>query len=192
MKREVMLRMEGVPNPNAMRFVLENGVLVDKPYEFLSLGEAKVSPLARKLLMLRYVDRVLLNRNYLTVVKKINQSPAWDKILYDLRTIISSHLEQNEPILFLGASTIEHVRSDDVIVKLITDLLDQKIRPAAQEDGGDILFESYQNGILNLSMHGACHQCPYAIQTMKDGVEKVLTSLIPEVKQVTALENNVV
>ncbi len=192
MKREVMLRMEGVPNPNAMRFVLENGVLVDKPYEFLSFADAEVSPLARKLLLLRYVDRVLLHRNYITVVKKINQSPAWDKILYEVKGMITAHLEENEPVLFLGAESLVHQRSEDVIVAMITDLLDRKIRPAAQEDGGDILFESYQNGILNLSMHGACHKCPYAIQTMKDGVEKVLTALIPEVKQVTALENNVV
>ncbi|MEM6342825.1 MAG: NifU family protein [Bacteroidota bacterium] len=191
MKRSVIMHVEGSPNPNAVRFVLENGVLVDKPYEFKDFREAKHSPLARKLLMLRYMDRVMLNRNYITLIKKVEGSPAWDQVLIELRMMITQHLEANEPILYLGVEPIEHRRSDEVVISLITDLLDKHIRPAAQEDGGDILFESYMDGKLNLTMHGACHKCPYAQQTMKQGVEKVLTGMVPEVKKVTALGNNV-
>ncbi|MDP5172447.1 MAG: NifU family protein [Bacteroidia bacterium] len=191
MSRTAILHIEGVPNPNAMKFVLENGILSEEPYEFRSYADAADSPLARKLLMLRYIDRILLNQNAVTIVKKEGQGPSWKEIALELKLMVQQHLEADEPILFVGASQLTHPRSDETIASIVTQVLDKHIRPAAQEDGGDILFESYQDGVLNLSMHGACHRCPYAMQTMKDGVEKVMMSMLPEVKKVTALENGV-
>jgi Fe-S cluster biogenesis protein NfuA len=191
MDRQVHLHIEGVPNPNAIKFVLENGILTEKPYEFSSLGETGLSPLARKILMLRYVDRVLINRNHITILKTTKQSPEWDKILLELRFIIEDHLKKNEPILYLGSEPLNHSRSEEVIAAMVTDLLNNHVRPAAQEDGGDIVFESYQNGVLNLSMHGACHKCPYVMQTIKEGVEPLLTHHIPEIQKVTAVNNEV-
>lgn len=190
MSRSVIMHIEGVPNPDAMKFVLENGILVDKPYEFLTFAETENAPLARKLMLLRYVERVMINRNYITILKTPGE-PEWDSILSDIRMLIYQHLEQNEPILYIGVEPIAHNRSDDVLVDMIKDLLEQHVRPAAQEDGGDILFDSYANGIVNLSMHGSCHGCPYVNQTLKQGVETMLTSMIPEVKQVISTGNNV-
>ena len=185
------MHIEGVPNPQAMKFVLENGILVDQPYEFTSLSEAEFSPLARRLMMLRYVERVMLNHNYVTVVKTQTNSPKWDEVLFELRMLIQQHLESDQPILYYGAASTTHERSEEVVVNLITELLDKKIRPAAQEDGGDIVFESYKDGILNLRMHGSCYLCPHAIQTIQKGVEPVLKSIVPEVKKVVARENRV-
>ena len=185
------MHVEGVPNPNAMKFVLENGILVDQPYEFRGLAEAELSPLAKRLLMLRYVDRVLLHDNAVTVVKTIKDSPPWDKITFELKMFIQQHLEADEPILYFGAKPLKHPKSDDAVIAIVTDILNKHIRPAAQEDGGDIVFESYENGVLNLSMHGACHKCPYANQTMQQGVEPLMTQMIPEIKKVTAIQNNV-
>ncbi len=190
-KRQVIMHIEGVPNPNAMKFVLENGILVDQPYEFQDLTTANYSPLARKLLMLRYVKRVMLNDNYVTVVKDERSHIQWDQVLFELRSLIQQHLEADEPILFYGVEPLKHSRSDEVVTGLINDLLDKHIRPAAQADGGDIVFESYDNGVLNLTMHGACHLCPHAIQTMKQGVEPVIKGMVPEVKRVVARENQV-
>lgn len=190
-KRSVNLHVEGVPNPNAMKFVLENGILVDQPYEFKDLTEATQSPLARKLLMLRYVDRVMINRNYITVLKVVKESEPWKDLLFEVRSLIHQHLERNDPILYIGTKALRHIPSEDAIIVMVKQLLDRQIRPAAQEDGGDILFESYENGILNLTMHGSCHGCPYVMNTMKDGVEKLITNMIPEVKRVTATANNV-
>ncbi|MEM7371659.1 MAG: NifU family protein [Bacteroidota bacterium] len=191
MQRRASLYIEGVPNPNAMKFVLENGILVDEPYEYNSLAEAGLSPLAHMLLSWPYVEKVLLNRNYVTVVKKIDQSPPWDDILASVKNRIQQHLESNKPILYLGSEKLNHPASEDSIVELVKQILDKKIRPAAQEDGGDILFDSYEDGVLNLSMHGACHLCPYAVNTLKEGVEPLLTNLVPEIKRVTAVENHV-
>lgn len=185
------MHVEGVPNPNAIKFVLENGILTDQVYEFLTWQEAEVSPLAQKLLMIRYVDRVLINSNYVTIVKNIDKSPAWDQVLPELRMMIQQHLENNEPILYLDAEALKHDQSEDAIIALIQRILDQKIRPLAWEDGGDILFDSYENGVLNLEMHGSCHLCPYAGRTLKDGVERLMQHMVPEVQKVTAIANGV-
>ena len=183
-KRAAILHIEGVPNPNAMKFVLENGLLTDSPYEFTSLADTMNSPLAQKLMMFRYVERVMLNRNYVTVLKPATGSPDWPDILADIKGIIKSHLENDEAILFMGVEENSHTRSDNEVATLVTDLLDKVVRPAAQEDGGDILFDSYENGVLTLRMHGACHQCPYIMQTIKEGVEPAVRSVVPEVKEV--------
>ncbi|MEL6250795.1 MAG: NifU family protein [Bacteroidota bacterium] len=191
MNRTVVLHIEGVPNPDAMKFVLENGILTDEPYEFKNLVDAENSPLVRRLMMLRYVDRVLMYHNYIAVVKDNKYLKEWgQETLFELRSLIQQHLAANEPILYFGAKAITHEKSEDAIVSIIRDVLDKKIRPAAREDGGDIVFESYSDGVLNLSMLGACHHCPYAKQTMEQGVEKVMKSLVPEVKKVTATANN--
>ncbi|MEM6804799.1 MAG: NifU family protein [Bacteroidota bacterium] len=193
MKRAVSLHIEGVPNPDAMKFVVENGILTDEPYEFRNLVDAESSPLVRRLMMLRYVDRVLMYHNYVTVIKDNKYLKEWkQETLFELRALIQHHLAADEPILYFGAKSITHQRSDDALVEIIRDVLDKKIRPAAREDGGDIVFESYEGGVLNLSMLGACHQCPYAKQTMEQGVEKVMKSLVPEVKKVTATANKLV
>lgn len=191
MKRTAIIHIEGVPNPNAMKFVLENGILSEEPYEFQSYKDAEDSPLAKKLLMLRYIDRVMINQNAITILKKEQPEPSWKQVALELKMMVQQHLEANDPILYVGAKHLEHPRTDEAVIEIVTQLLDKHIRPAAQEDGGDILFDSYKSGNLNLSMHGACHRCPYAINTMKDGVEKVILSMVPEVKKVTAVANGI-
>lgn len=183
-KRAAILHIEGVPNPNAMKFVLENGILTDTPYEFASLADTMNSPLAQKLMMFRYVERVMLNKNYITVLKSEKDSPDWQEILVDIKGIIQTHLEQDEAILMMGVEENKHTPSDDPVAELVIDLLNKMVRPAAQEDGGDILFDSYDKGVLTIRMHGACHKCPYIMQTIKDGVEPAVRSIVPDVKEV--------
>jgi Fe-S cluster biogenesis protein NfuA len=187
--RKAVLHIEGVPNPDAMKFVLDNGILSDEPYEYIGFESAGSSPLARKLLLFRYVERVLIHRNYITVRKHPGSGPEWSAILPELRQLIQDHLDQNEPIIYLGGSRLQHQRPDDVVLELIQQVLDRQIRPAAQEDGGDILIESYEDGVLNLSMHGSCHACPFAAQTMRQGVEPLVHSIAPEVKRVISTGN---
>ncbi len=192
MKRSAILHIEGSPNPNALQFVLENGILTEEPFEYSAFAEAQDAPLARKLLMIRYVDRVMINNNTVTVVKKEGQGPDWKEIAVEIKTMIQLHLEADEAILYIGARQLEHKPTNDPVASVVIQLLNKHIRPAAQEDGGDILFESYENGVLNLSMHGACHHCPFARQTIKEGVEQVVISAMPEVRKVTANGNRIV
>jgi Fe-S cluster biogenesis protein NfuA len=182
--RKVNMHIEGVPNPNAMKFVLENGMLTENEFEFQKFSETGVSPLARKIMMLRYVERVLIYRNYITVLKNPTAEIEWQEVLPEVRQMIVSHLENNEPIIYIGAKEVVHNKSEDVLVELILQLLNEHIRPAAQEDGGDIMFESFEKGIVHVRTVGACFGCVYANQTIKEGVEPLLTGMIPEVKEV--------
>lgn len=184
MKRHVILHIEGVPNPNAIKIVLENGMLVDQPYEFTDVIDTASSPLAQKLMMFRYVKRVMLNQNYVTIVKDPQKKLDWEDVLYDLKSIIQQHLADDEPIIYIGSDGNKHKKDDEVVPKMVTDVLNKFVRNAAQEDGGDILFEAYDNGVLTLSMRGACHQCPHIHQTIKDGVEPVLRQFVPEIREV--------
>lgn len=170
-----------------MKFVLENGILTDTPYEFLHYAGAADAPLAQKLLMLRYVERVMLNQNYVTVLKT-QGSAAWDELLPEVRGIIQSHLESNEPILYLGVQENKHRASTDPLAEMVMGILNKMVRPAAMEDGGDILFEGYEDGVLTLSMHGACHKCPFISVTIRDGVEPLLRELTPEIREIRLLQ----
>lgn len=184
-KRTPLLHVEGVPNPNAMKLVLENGVLTDQPYEFTNYGTAEGSPLARKLLLIKYVDRVLIHFNYITVSKKVEGSPSWDDILFQVRAIIHEHLEADEPIIYVGTGHLEHNPSDDdPLLDVVHSMMNRGIRPAAQADGGDIIVEGYENGVLRVSMHGACSGCPYASQTISQGLQPLLNEFVPEVRRV--------
>jgi Fe-S cluster biogenesis protein NfuA len=98
--------------------------------------------------------------------------------------MIVSHLEENEPIAYIGIPNIQQPETSDMLEKFIIELLDEHIRPAAQEDGGDIFLESFKDGKLKLNLIGACKGCPYSHQTVQQGVEPLLKSFIPEVKEV--------
>lgn len=186
--RQVNMHIEGVPNPHAIKFVLENGILSQDEFEFKKFGETGFSPLARKIMMLKYVDSVLIHRNYITVRKSPHSNIEWEDVLQEVRSLIVGHLSNNEPILYIGAKESAHAKVQDDLELMITQILDRHIRPAAQEDGGDILFHSLENGTLRLTMAGACIACPYAPQTIKNGVEPVMNQFIPEIKKVVWME----
>ncbi|MFN0203183.1 MAG: NifU family protein, partial [Bacteroidia bacterium] len=164
------MHIEGVPNPHAIKFVLENGVLSQEEYVFEKFSETGHSPLARKIMMLKYVTQVIIHRNYITVSKSTDTKFEWEEVIPEIKQMIVSHLQENQPIAYVGIPVAKHQSSDDVLVKIIVQLLDEHIRPAAQEDGGDIFFDTFENGVLHLKLIGACKGCPYSHQTVQQGV----------------------
>ncbi len=182
--RQVNLHIEGVPNPHAIKFVLENGMLTQEPYEFRIFSDTGYSPLARKLMMLKYIDRVLIFKNHITVLKLASAEIEWEAVLPEIRNMISTHLGNNEPILYLGITERKHVKTDDELLEMIGQILDRHIRPAAQEDGGDILIESFENGVLKVSLAGSCHGCPYVSTTVNQGLFPVVKQFVPELQEV--------
>lgn len=183
--RQVLLHIEGVPNPNAIKFVLENGILSQEQYEFTQFSETGYSPLARKLMMFKYIESVLIFKNYITLRKKASANIEWEEVLLEIKGIIQTHLAENEPILYLGMESKKHRNADDEVMgEMIKQVLDGYVRPAAQQDGGDIFFESYADGVLKLGLVGSCLGCPYIVQTVTQGVEPALRQYVPEVKQV--------
>ncbi len=183
--RQVNLHIEGVPNPNAIKFVLENGMLTQEAFEFVSYAETGYSPLARRLMMFRYIERVLIHKNYITLIKSVNSGHEWEEVLPELRQTVISHLSENEPILYLGMKPIQHTPTEEVMLTLAQQIMDTYVRPATQEDGGDILIKSLENGELKLTLKGSCKGCPYIQDTVGKGIVPLMQEHVPDVKKIT-------
>jgi len=164
--------------------------------EFKSEGEAeKSSPLAHKLFALPEVCGIFLGRDFISVTKA--EEADWGDLKPAVLDIVMEHFTLGHPVMLDEA--LDAVRSDaekahapsdldSEIVKQIKELLDTHIRPAVARDGGDVLFDSFEDGIVYLHMQGACSGCPSSTMTLKSGVQNLLQHYIPEVVEVRAVE----
>lgn len=185
MSKTIFLHAARVPNPDALKFELENIFITDKVLRYRNKAEASNCPLAEKLFGFTYVTEVLITRNFITINKNPNIVGNWDEVMNDLRIMVRRHFELDEPV-FLSEPIEDPMDTPEGIESQIHVALEQKIRPAAQGDGGDIQFLAYDDGVVAVRMRGACHGCPYAPQTIKKGIEPFLKSIFPEVVSVTS------
>ncbi|GAB3836307.1 NifU family protein [Hymenobacter jeollabukensis] len=192
----VSIYAEASPNPESMKFVLNtqllsDGVSVDYP----DAEAAANSPLAQELFKFDYVSRVFLAQNFVTVTK--SSDLTWTHLIPELRTFLKSYVESGGPI-FLVDPVTEHRAAqqeaagaagsaeDQATAQKIIDLLDNYVRPAVEQDGGNITFKSYNEGIVTVNLQGSCSGCPSATVTLKSGIENLLKRMVPEVKEVVA------
>jgi NFU1 iron-sulfur cluster scaffold homolog, mitochondrial len=172
------------------------------PVEFSSARAAAAgSPLARRLFGVDGVSAVFFGSDFITVTK--TESASWATLKPDLFAAISDHYASGEPTLEAGgeggeagananADTAPHP-DDDEVVAMIKELLETRIRPAVREDGGDIVFRSWDpdTGTVTLKMAGACSGCPSSAVTLKSGIENMLMHYVPEVKEVVEVSSRV-
>jgi NFU1 iron-sulfur cluster scaffold homolog, mitochondrial len=140
------------------------------------------------------VSRVFIASNFVTVTK--GSTMEWVKLIPELRTFLKSYVEAGGPIFVEGfqankpaASTEANgeVSEDDAaIAKKVTDLLENYVRPAVEQDGGNITFKSYKDGVVTVHLQGSCSGCPSATVTLKAGIENLLKRMVPEVTEVVA------
>ncbi|WP_026461625.1 NifU family protein [Adhaeribacter aquaticus] len=194
-EKSVSVYAEANPNPESMKFVLSTslvaeGVSVDYP----NLESAANSPLAQELFNFDYVSRVFIASNFVTVTK--NTDIQWVQLIPELRSFIKSYVEAGGPI-FLQDPVAEHVQAtsnataelsgdDAVISQKVIDLLENYVRPAVEQDGGNITFKSYNQGVVTVNLQGSCSGCPSATVTLKSGIENLLKRMVPEVTEVVA------
>ncbi|MFC3879086.1 NifU family protein [Algoriphagus namhaensis] len=184
--RPVHLYMEANPNPNSLKFVA-NFMLVDDgvSFDYPDAASAENSPLAQELFNFAAVKRVFITSNFVTVTK--DEAVEWAEI----QTIIRDHIKQ---YLEAGKAAVKASfdkdplfdESDSETVKKIKGILDEYIRPAVEQDGGAIVFHSFQDGIVKVLLQGSCSGCPSSTVTLKAGIENLLTRMLPEVKEVQA------
>ncbi|KAL4423360.1 hypothetical protein ABPG77_004291 [Micractinium sp. CCAP 211/92] len=163
-----------------------------KSKSFTSAREAMASPLAKRLFQIDGVTQVFFGSDFVTVTK--SEDYGWAVLKPDVFAAITEFYAAEEP-LFYDASApgaAEHVitEDDDEIVAMIKELLETRIRPAVQEDGGDIVFRTWDpdSGVVTLKMMGACSGCPSSAVTLKSGIENMLMHYIPEVRGVVEAE----
>lgn len=186
-KRVVNVYTESNPNPSSLKFCVEFMLLPDgKSVDFPDAESAKSSPLATDLFMFSNVKRVFISANFVTITK--DDASNWADISPILKAFIKGYLEEGKPLFYENESKSEAVNSDDpeVVVRIKT-LLDEYVRPAVESDGGAITFHSFEDGAVKVHLQGSCSGCPSSTVTLKQGIENLLTRLVPEVKSVEAV-----
>ncbi|KAF8069479.1 NIFU5 [Scenedesmus sp. PABB004] len=186
--RGMFIQTQPTPNPQSLMFLPGRQVMESGSYEFASARAAMVSPLAKKLFLVDGVTGVFFGSDFVTVTKRDELS--WPVLKPDIFAAIMDHFSSGEPLFSdkeaLEASDTAIRDDDDEVVAMIKELLETRIRPAVQEDGGDIVYKGFDadSGTVTLKMMGACSGCPSSAVTLKSGIENMLMHYIPEVKQV--------
>lgn len=184
--------MQPTPNPASMMFLPGTPVMENGSANFTSAREAMKSPLAKKLFGTDGVKQVFFGSDFVTVTK--DDDYRWSVLKPDILAAIADHISSGEPMLLdadTQAASDTAIHDDDSeVVAMIKELLETRIRPSVQEDGGDIEFRGFDEdtGLVTLKMKGACDGCPSSSITLKSGIENMLMHYIPEVKEVREAE----
>lgn len=185
----MFIQTQPTPNPTSLMFLPGKPLLDSGSKNFANARESMASPLAKRLFLIDGVSQVFFGADFITVTK--NDEYSWAVLKPDVFAAITEFYAAGEPVLYDVSSdptSADHVinEDDDEVVSMIKELLETRIRPAVQEDGGDIAFRSFDDdsGIVTLKMMGACSGCPSSAITLKSGIENMLMHYIPEVKGV--------
>ncbi|QNT68909.1 NifU family protein [Defluviicoccus vanus] len=180
----MFIQTEGTPNPATLMFFPGRDVLVSGTANFIAAEDATGSPLARRLFEIDGVEGVFLGNEFITVTKSSDQS--WDALKALVLAAIMDHFISGDPVIEHTNEAEAGVDGEegDQIVQQIKELIETRVRPAVAQDGGDILFHGFENGIVYLHMQGSCSGCPSSTATLKHGIENMLRYYIPEVLEV--------
>jgi len=181
----MFIETELTPNPETLKFLPGKTLLDQGSVDFPEPESAEKSPLARGLFGITGVRGVFIGYDFVTVTK--DPDLDWQDLKSDILAALMQFFMTGAPVVEEGAivDTIEEATGEDAeIVNQIRELLDQKIRPAVAQDGGDIVYHGFKEGIVYLRMQGSCAGCPSASMTLKSGIENLLKYYVPEVVEV--------
>lgn len=188
----MFIQTEGTPNPNTIKFIPGKIVLGEnKTANFFEKEAAVDSPLALALFAIDNVKSVFLGSDFISVTKQENSS--WDLLKTEVLTTIMEHYVMGREVLKDGTnadslSSMEIIdEQDQEIVDQIKEIIENRVRPAVAQDGGDIIFRGFKEGVVLLELHGACSGCPSSTITLKNGIENMLKYYIPEVISVESV-----
>lgn len=194
-KIPVEVYAEVTPNPSVLKFVA-NKKLVETDLEYKNIEEAKNSPLATELFNFPFTKEVFISENYVSITKF--DIVEWSEVTVEVRSFIKQFIANGntivnttteKPAKTITDNTSNSENLDDVSLQIIN-ILDEYIRPAVAADGGNILFQSYNQDskIVNVILQGACSGCPSSTITLKNGIENMLKQLIPgKIEEVVAV-----
>ena len=187
----MFIQTEQTPNPQTLKFLPGKVVMDEGTAFYQNVDEAGDSPFARRLFAVEGVEGVFFGSDFITITKR--DSYEWQGMKpSDLAGIID-HFNSNDKTVEKATSkesekSLEQNEDDSEIVKQIKELLDTRVRPAVAMDGGDIIYNNFEDGIVYLKMQGACSGCPSSTATLKMGIENMLKHYIPEVQEVRPVD----
>jgi Fe-S cluster biogenesis protein NfuA len=183
----MFIQTEATPNPATLKFLPGRTVLETGTLEMRDKQEAAQSPLAERLFDINGVGGVFLGSDFITVTKSDGE---WPQLKPAILGIIMEHFMSGAPVVAEGASTEageggEFFEAGDAdTVATIKELIETRVRPAVANDGGDITFRGYKDGVVYLAMKGSCSGCPSSTATLKHGIQNLLRHFVPDVTEV--------
>lgn len=186
----MFIQTEATPNPATLKFIPGRVVTDGSPMEFSSRESALRSPLAEKLFEVPGVTGVFYGSDFITVTKANGE---WQQLKPAILGAIMEHYMSGAPLLADGAAQADADLDDEdeffdeadaETVDMIKDLIETRVRPAVANDGGDITFRGFKDGIVYLNMKGACSGCPSSTATLQHGIQNLLKHFVPDVVEV--------
>ena len=180
----MFVQTEITPNPNSLKFLPEKIVSNSGSFE-INKKEDTNNELLRNLLSINGIQGIFLSKDFISINK--NDDASWDEIKHIVISLINDFYSDGNEFV-IEKNLKEESKDFKDIEKKIIKLLDQKIRPAVEKDGGDIKFISFENGVVKVQLQGSCSGCPSSTMTLKQGVQNLLCHYLPEVKEVEAVQ----
>ena len=180
----MFIQTQDTPNPATLKFIPGVPVMAKGTADFADSKGANKSPLASRLFQIDGVTAVFLGGDFVAVTK--TETIDWFALKPAILAGIMEHYASGLPVVENDAEIADpHAEGGDSdTVQQIKELLDSRVRPAVAMDGGDIVFQGFDDGIVTLQMRGACQGCPSSTATLKMGIENLLRHYIPEVTEV--------
>ncbi|MDH3593465.1 MAG: NifU family protein [Rhodospirillales bacterium] len=184
----MFIQTEATPNPATLKFLPGRDVMQSGTANFPDRESAARSPLAERLFQVDGLTGVFLGSDFITVTKADDRE--WHLLKPAILGVIMEHFTAGRPVV-LGeehqSTQGSDSEEDSEVVAQIKELINTRVRPAVAQDGGDIVFHGFENGVVLLHMQGACAGCPSSTATLKMGIENMLRHYIPEVVEVRAV-----
>ncbi|GHF16204.1 iron transporter [Kordiimonas sediminis] len=185
----MFIETEGTPNPNTLKFLPGKTLIESGTANYQDRDSVAGSPLAEALFAEKGVEGVFIGTDFVTVTK--SGEDDWEDLKPGILGALMQFFASGAPAVEAGAGASESMDTADEdleIVEQIKTLLEEKVRPAVAQDGGDIVFHGFKEGVVYLQMQGACAGCPSSTMTLKHGIENLLKYYVPEVVDVRAVE----
>jgi len=193
----MFIQTEETPNPATLKFIPDGHIILKNgTAEFKNQKQAETkSPLALQLFAITGVEAVFFGHDFITITKSGNA--VWKYLTSEVQAVImdfflsgKNPMFENQESANAKDSSATSNEGDSEIVKQIKELIEIKVRPAVAMDGGDIIFHSFENGIVYLMLKGSCSGCPSSTVTLKSGIENMLKHYIPEVEAVEQISED--
>ena len=182
----MFIQTEATPNPATLKFLPGRAVLENGTLDLRSSEEAAQSPLAEQLFAIAGVSGVFFGSDFIAITKDTGE---WQQLKPMILGTIMEHFMSGAPLL--TSSTAEEAAADEFFdtadaetVATIKELIETRVRPAVANDGGDITFRGFKDGVVYLNMKGACSGCPSSTATLQHGIQNLLRHFVPDVVEV--------
>ena len=175
------IQTESTPNPSSLKFLPGKIVMEKETADFRNVEEAKSSPFALNLFKIDGVKGVFFGSDFISITKADNHD--WQYLESSIIETIRESYKSETAFMLDKEENTSDTEDTEAVIK-IKKIIDTQVRPAVAKDGGDITFQSFDNGIVYLQMKGSCSGCPSSALTLKAGIENMLKHYIPEVREV--------